>query len=154
MQGDIFGFFSFTRIFSGGWKWFYLRGFAFMVLGLSWNNQQHPGKIGGHAVSHADSPWAVVFHTSLYQSVLLRFIFGLQDLGEEVRESDCSVFTHCPGQGQWGTALGHPGGYCGIISVGNKADNSDTVFWWLKHRKLQNRMELSHFRSSWFEREC
>lgn len=55
-----------------------------MVLGLSLNNQQHPGTIGGHTVSHADSHWAVVFHTSLYQSVLLCLTFGQQALGEEV----------------------------------------------------------------------
>lgn len=152
---DFYFFFS-TGILWGGQNLFYLRGFAFMVLGLSWNNQQHPGKIGGHAVSHADSPWAVVFYTSLYQSVSLHLIFGLQDLRGELgnSESDCSVLARCPGRGQRGTALGHLGGYCSVISVNTKADNSDTICQWLKHRKMQNCMELSHFCSSWFQWEC
>lgn len=84
MQGEFFWLFFFSGwILKGGRKWFYRRGFAFMVLGLSWNNQQHPGKIDGHTVSHADSHWAVVFNTSLYQSVLLCLIFALQGLREE-----------------------------------------------------------------------
>lgn len=41
-------------------------------------------KIGGHAVSQADSPWAVVFHASLSQSVLLSLTFAMQDLRAEV----------------------------------------------------------------------
>ena len=35
--------------------------------------------------------WAVVFHTSLYQSVLLCLIFGLQDLGVEVGLENLTV---------------------------------------------------------------
>lgn len=142
--------FFFTGILKGGRKWFYRRGFAFMVLDLSWNNQQHPGKIGGYAVSHADSPWAVVFHTSLYQSVLLRLIFRLQDFGGEVGWENLTVpCVHIAQDKDSGhTALGHLGGYC------SKDDNSDTICGWLKHRKIQNHVELSHFCSSWFEWEC
>lgn len=86
-------------------------------------------KIDRHVVSHADSPWAVVFHASLYETVLLCLIFRLQDLGGRggVGETDSSVFAHGPGQGQWGITLGHPGDYCTIISVDTKTDNSDIM---------------------------
>lgn len=91
MEGEILGFFNFFFfLFSHKnieqWVQIILlqRRFAFMVLGLSWNNQQCLGKISGHAVSHADLLWVVVFHTSLYRSVLVCFMSGLQDLRGEV----------------------------------------------------------------------
>lgn len=127
-----------------------------MVLGLSWNNQQHPGKIGGHTVSHADSPWAVVCfpHFPLSGCFTSSYIWTSR-FGRRggVGERDFSIFAHHPGKGLWDTALGYLRGYCSVISVDTKADNSDTICRWLKHRKIQNRVELSHFHSSWFEWE-